>query len=51
MGRETMSFVSADVLLCNACEQTVVYERDGDNPFKFWEQHKTTPAHKEALRK
>lgn len=51
MGRETMSFVSADKLLCNACGDIVLYERDSDDPFRFWEIHKTLTAHKEALRK
>jgi hypothetical protein len=51
MGRETMSFVSADKLLCNACGEIVIYEREEDNPFKFWEQHKTLLTHKQALGK
>ena len=51
LGRETMSFVSADILLCNACEQTIVYAPDSDNPFKFWEQHKLTEQHKLAVKK
>lgn len=51
MGAETMSFVSADKLLCNACGEIVIYEREGDNPFRFWEQHKTLEVHKLALKK
>jgi hypothetical protein len=51
MGKEVIKFVSADLLFCNACGQNIVYERDSNNPFKFWESHKQTTTHQEALNK
>ena len=51
MSKETIKFIAPDLLLCNACEQTVIYERDSEDPFKFWYTHKDTPAHREALKK